>query len=168
MVVATAVTTVRKILSIIVSFVMFPKGWSAWYGVGFVAFCCGLASGTKKAGSGGGGGSGSGMGKDGSDKDRSQLVHASGTDEEGDEHVQLLKGSSGGGGSDGLMERGENGTNGVLNGLGMVGGGLGGGRLRRDTSLQHMNGMVGVNDSSDFSDGPVVTDMEDDRDTPNR
>ena len=54
MVVATAVTTVRKILSIIVSFVMFPKGWSGWYGVGFVAFCAGLASGLKKSGAGGG------------------------------------------------------------------------------------------------------------------
>ena len=50
------------------------------------------------------------------------------------------------------------GTNGV-NGMSAASGG--GGRLRRDTSFHHMNGMVSANDSSDFSvggDGPLATD----------
>ena len=39
---ATAVTTVRKILTVLLSFVLFPKGWSAMYVWGFVAFSVGL------------------------------------------------------------------------------------------------------------------------------
>ena len=39
---ATAVTTVRKILSVILSFLLFPKGWSRLYAYGFLAFCTGL------------------------------------------------------------------------------------------------------------------------------
>lgn len=173
-VVATAITTIRKILSIILSFVMFPKGWSGWYGVGFVAFCGGLASGMKRGGgvgekekgsggsSSGGGGSGGGGGGGGR---LGELLQSSGTDEEGDEHVQLLKGGSGSGSSDGVLERGEVGVNGV-NGLGGggSGGGGSGGRLRRDTSMHAMSGVGSANDSSDFSaneDGPLATDMED-------
>ena len=39
---ATAVTTVRKILSVLLSFVLFPKGWSGMYVWGFLAFSAGL------------------------------------------------------------------------------------------------------------------------------
>ena len=177
-VVATAITTIRKILSILVSFAVFPKGWSGWYGVGFVAFCCGLASGMKKGGVQVGGGSGGGMGGGAggreAEKDRSgpvlrDILQSSGTDEDGDEHRQLL---NGGNSSDTQLERGENATNGVngLHGVGSGGGG-GGGRLRRDTSVHHMSGLASANDSSDFStgdDGPLAIDMQDNavRDTP--
>ena len=153
-VVATAVTTVRKILSIALSFVMFPKGWSGWYAVGFLAFCGGLASGLKR-----GGGGKSAEKAEGREDDVQPLLRSDkggSTDEDsrgggGGEHASK--------GGDGQLERGENGTNGVNGAL------SGGGRLRRDTSLHQMNGgSESLDDSNEFSigeDGPLASDMED-------